>query len=290
MIREVTLAKRWKREPLKYPLYASPKIDGYRGVVLGGVLRSRALTAYPQPHVAAKFSRPEYEGLDGELVMGAPNAKDVFSKTASAMKNMEGKPDVKFYVFDNVQAKGTYASRLATLKNIGVDVIVVAQVLVNNEAELLAFEAECLSRGFEGVMVREPMMPYIEGRTSAMLKLKRFTDDEAVIIGMEEELSAVGAVRKNRMGALVCRRIKDGLVFNIGTGFDHATRQMFWDNKDRIIAEGWIVKYKYFAIGGYEAPRFPAYVGIRDIWDMSKKDAAKVKPVAKRQRALELGA
>ncbi len=70
---------------------------------------------------------------------------------------------------------------------------------------------------------------------------------------------------KGRLGALVCRT-ESGVQFNIGTGFDADQREKLWKIGVNLI--GRYVKYKYFAIGVVEAPRFPVFLGWRDPIDM----------------------
>jgi hypothetical protein len=86
---------------LRFPLFASPKVDGVRGLIIEGVLRSRSMKTFPNAHVQAMFSNDLLNGLDGELIVGAPNAKDVYRVTQSAVANQRGTPDVTLYVFDD---------------------------------------------------------------------------------------------------------------------------------------------------------------------------------------------
>lgn len=285
---------------IRFPVYASPKLDGVRGLVIDGVLRSRSLKTFPNSHVQSLFSRPEFNGLDGELIVGDPKAKDVYRVTQSAVANMRGYPQVTFYVFDNFLADGTLAARLikmekalaeadATLGKSMPTIVVLEQREIKSAEELLAYEQQVLSAGYEGLILRSPLAFYKFGRSTlneqGMLKLKRFTDGEATIIGMEEEMAnknaaqtnalgrterstaQAGMVGKARMGAIVCRDCVSGIEFNIGTGFTMADREAFWANKERVI--GMVVKYKSFLIGVKDAPRFPVYLGMRNDWDRS---------------------
>ena len=49
--------------------------------------------------------------------------------------------------------------------------------------------------------------------------------------------------------------------FNVGSGFDAATRAAIW--AARVGWEGRLVKFKFFPIGSKEAPRFPIFLGER---------------------------
>jgi DNA ligase-1 len=58
----------------------------------------------------------------------------------------------------------------------------------------------------------------------------------------------------------------NGIEFSIGTGFDSEMRKDLWKRRDEII--GKICKFKYFGQGIKIAPRFPVFLGFRDIDDM----------------------
>lgn len=292
------LASQIEVKAIRYPVLASAKVDGVRGMVLDGQLRSRSLKPFPNRHVNALFAKTELNGYDGELVVGSPTAKDVFRVTSGALARADWKPNVTFYVFDNCHpafAQLGFAARLGMLKDFTFgdstfpNVKVLPHKLVRNEAELLAFETEMLDQGYEGLILRSPNGGYKQGRSTAneggMLKLKRFEDSEAVILDVIEEMENTNAATTNalgrterstcnagmkpkgRMGALRVRDVVTGIEFNIGTGFDMKDREFFWKHRQQVI--GKLAKYKSFKIGVKEAPRFPVYLGGRESWDMS---------------------
>jgi len=274
-------------ELVRFPTYASAKLDGVRGVVIDGRLHSRSLKPIPNLHTSARFSRPELSGYDGELIVGEPTAKDAFRQTGSATGRVAGEPDTKFYVFDNFSAPGTFEQRLATLKALP-GVVVLEQRLVKNEAELLEFEAQMLAQGYEGLILRDPRGAYKFGRSTAieqgMLKVKRFTDSEAEVLEVIEELEntnvkvtnelgrgqrsshLAGMKPKGRAGALRVRDLVSRIEFRVGVK-DDADAAWFWEHRDAV--GGKIVKYKSFLVGVKDAPRFPILLGGRESWDMS---------------------
>ena len=80
-------------DALRFPLLASPKLDGVRALVSDdGQLVSRNLKPIPNANVQKAFGRPEFAGLDGELVCGDPTAPDAFRKTTSAAMSRDGAP------------------------------------------------------------------------------------------------------------------------------------------------------------------------------------------------------
>lgn len=284
------LAGKANLKKLKYPLFASPKLDGVRGMVSEDVLRSRSWKEFPNPFVQDRFSIGFYNGLDGELILGEPRAKDVYRVTNGALQRHEGTPDVKFYVFDEFDNTDPFTKRLANLVDfIGEEhIIVVDQEVINNEKELLKYEEEMLEEGFEGIMTRTPDGKYKFGRASEnsqeLLKLKRFEDSEAVIISVYEEMHNANEAKKNAfgrtersshqdnlvgkgtLGGLVVKDLKTGVEFSIGSGFDAADRAELWKSRKKL--PGQIVKYKFFAVGVKDKPRHPVYLGPRNEWDL----------------------
>lgn len=284
-----------------FPVLVSPKLDGIRALVRGGVVLSRSLKPIPNQHVQALFGVDALEGFDGELCVGPPNAPDVMQKTTSGVMRIEGTPDVTYHVFDlhneptlNFESRFKLASmRIKALtKAPGDRVRLVQHHLANNDAELLALESGALSAGFEGAMVRSLIGPYKYGRSTAregfLVKIKRFEDAEAVIIGAEELmhndneklLDELGHAKRSThqankrpagvLGALVCQRESDGVVFNIGTGFSAAQRAAMWLTHTQAGGLlGKLAKYRHFSSTGVKvAPRFPIFVGIRDPRDL----------------------
>lgn len=281
------LAAKAVLDELRYPMLASPKLDGIRAAIVNGKLLSRTLKPIPNKHIRTILESPELEGFDGELIAGDPWSKTAYRDTVSIVMSHDKEPtDVRFYCFDLWNMPHPYHARWHQLEQQGTAswnqrVDVVEQIVINNEAELMAYEASALAKGFEGVMLRDPNGLYKFGRSSmkdqGIVKLKRFVDGEATIIGIEEEMfngneaetnelgrtkrstTAAGLVGKGSMGAIVVEDVETKVVFNIGTGFDAADRVDFWHN-NRI---GQIVKYKHFPIGTKDKPRHPVYLGMR---------------------------
>lgn len=276
---------------LVFPALASPKLDGVRCLVLHGVAVGRSLKAIPNKHVQKLFGRPEFEGLDGELIVGDPTAPNAFNVTSSGVMSVDGEPDVKFYVFDDFHETGGFQRRLHTAhRRIKKHqrCVAVPHVPVNDDAELAEFEQKMLGFGYEGVMLRHFSGPYKHGRSTAregyLLKLKRFEDGEAAIAGFAElmhngneaktnelgqkERSShkAGKVGMNCLGAITVQDLKTGIEFDIGTGFTQADREKLWAVRKDLV--GAVVKYKSQPTGAKDKPRFPVFLGFRDAVDM----------------------
>ncbi len=294
----------------RYPVLVSPKLDGVRALVRNGVVYSRKLKPIPNQFVQLMFGHDQYEGFDGELIVGNPAAPNVMQATMSGVMSEDGDPPVTFHVFDMWdRPDSTYLQRYQqleiTLAALGADqynVQLLRQHAVSTDADLAACETAALSAGFEGLMVRCPNAPYKFGRSTAregyLLKLKRFEDGEAVIVGFEERMHngneatvdelghtkrshhQANKVGRGDLGAFICKPIFDvrpfeetisfgvrDVEFNIGTGFTDAQRAEYWGQRDQLV--GKLVKFKHFAQAGVvDAPRHPVFLGFRDPIDL----------------------
>lgn len=277
---------------IKFPVLVSPKLDGIRATIQDGRVYSRTLKLIPNNHVQYLFGRPELEGLDGELILGEPTAKDCFRKTTSAVMSIEGRPQIKHYVFD-LHSNAPFYARFEQVRypiKSNPNVLIVPHFDVDNLESLLEWETDFLIKGYEGLMIRSMNGPYKQGRSTLkegyLLKLKRFLDSEAIVIGFEEKMTndnpsvinelgyqshshcKDNLIPAGTLGALLVMDLKSDTEFSIGSGFDDATRQLIWNNQTFYRTK--IVKYKYFPSGSKDKPRFPTFLGWRDVSDISK--------------------
>jgi DNA ligase-1 len=281
-------------DQLSYPLYASPKLDGIRCVIKDGQALSRSLKPIPNEHIQQQLSnRPELEGFDGELIIGEPNHPDVFNRSTSAVRRASGTPDFAFWVFDLVLPDVPFEQRYQELRNRHLEICqtslggrevvkLLSQERVDSPYGLEEFERDALARGYEGAITRHPYGLYKFGRSTVkqewLLKIKRFIDEEAEVIGFLEEMhnenekvtNELGLsersshkdnkVGKGTMGVMVCRN-ENWPEIRIGTGFTADQRRVFWNQRQHI--EGKTVTFKYFKHGSIDAPRHPVFKGFR---------------------------
>ena len=288
MFRPMLASKIDDMSKIVYPVFASPKLDGIRCLLIDGVAVSRSLKPIPNKFIRKHIERTKLEGLDGEIII-----KDkTFSEISSAVMSEEGQPDFSFVTFDYIGVSQTlpYVVRLNAVKEkvkkfpfIGV----IRNTMINNEEELLALEQKFIAEGYEGLMFRKIDGPYKQGRSTVkegyLIKVKRFEDAEAEVIGFEElmhnendqEKDELGYSKRSShqdnligsdtLGALIVKSA-DGIEFKIGTGFTHALRKELWLHKDKLV--GSLVKYKFQPAGVKEKPRFPVWLAMRDRRDI----------------------
>ena len=277
-------------DKLQFPCVVSPKLDGIRAVNLGEGLVSRNMKPIKNKFTQQLFGGSEFKFFDGELIVGDPTAKDCYGVTNSGVMSVEGQPKVTYYVFDHFEhPNAEFHVRFDFLlertheMNIPELIKVVPHQLVESMDDLLAVETTYLQQGYEGLMIRSRTGRYKFGRSTAkegiLLKLKRFVDNDAVIIGFEELLSNQneagtdalgrtersshkdGMVQMDTLGALQVKDTETGILFNIGTGFTAEMRKDIWMNRDKYM--GQMLKYKSFQIGVKDKPRFPVFLGWR---------------------------
>ena len=271
---------------VRFPIYGSPKLDGIRASVFRGKLLSRTLKEIPSRHIFNMFSRPGYEGLDGELIVGSPTSKTVYRDTVSGVMASDKTPDFTYFVFDLWNNPAALSYRLDSLRTTvtaaeNARITRVKHVILNDRAELDAYELAQIELGYEGIMLANPNGLYKFGRATTkggeLLKVKRFEDSEAVVLGIVEEQhngneaetnelgrtkrssAKEGKTGKGSMGTLHVRDWKTGVEFHVGTGFSAADRATMWA-KPPI---GETVKYKFFPIGTLDKPRHPVFLGFR---------------------------
>lgn len=279
---------------LPYPLFASVKLDGIRCVIKDGVALSRTLKPIRNQYIQSLLGRPEFNGLDGELIVGEPAASDCMRKTNSGVMSFDGEPDFKYYVFDiwnrpGVQYKDVLEPLAKLASHPRIEVLRQYTALTSSEVE--AIEQAALDDGHEGIILRRPDGTYKYGRSTVkegfLYKLKRYLQSEAVVIGVKPlqhntnnpEINALGYTQRSSaqagkvdlplLGALVVKgRFQEfaEVTFDIGTGFTLYEREFLWKQREQVI--GKIVTYKFFPVGGKNRPRHPVFVSFRSQDDL----------------------
>jgi DNA ligase-1 len=276
---------------LNYPVVASPKLDGIRGMVINEVVLSSTLKPIGNKYIQECLGK-EYNNLEGELIVGDPCDPDSFNNTTGAVRRSSGEPDFKFYIFDNFKEPSlsykerflNESLRFAVLPHI----VVVEQTPIHNFEELELYEKMVLNKGYEGAMVRSFDGVYKEGRTTLreqnIFKRKPVSDAEALVVGFNEQMKNNNEKTLNELGKNVRSSHKENKTpagtlgsfilkcdlwdepFHCGSGMTDGLKQDIWDHKDEYM--GLTVVFKYQAYGSREAPRQPIFKGFRDQDDM----------------------
>jgi DNA ligase-1 len=285
---------------LKLPVLATPKLDGIRCLRLNGRTLSRKFLDIPNKHIQKVMSTLAVEELDGELVtLDEEGSIKSFNQIQGDVMREDGEPDFRYYVFDYVTTAldEPYFGRMIKLRDVELPsyCVKVLPAIISSTEQFGDFEEQCLAEGHEGIMVRSGTGPYKCGRSTVkqgyLLKVKRFKDSEAIVIGFEEQQSnqneaeedelghtkrskaLAGMVNAGTLGKFLVQEAGDtpwqGEKFAIGTGenLTKELRQHIWDNRDKYI--GKTVTYKYQPHGMLKLPRLPVWKGFRDVRDLS---------------------
>ena len=275
---------------LRFPLLASPKLDGIRCVTPEGQPKSRSLKPIKNDYIREELRELRMAAdLDGELVtLNEDGELREFNDIQGDIMRRAGEPDWQFLVFDSLRhlSEG-FADRFKRVEEQvkranSVRLKLVPHVIVATVEQLEEFEAYCVNAGYEGVMIRDLDGPYKQGRSTVkqqwLLKIKRFMDAEGVIAGFEElmrndnahhvnELGKMvrfghraGMVPADTMGAVLLRTVTWGAV-KVGSGFSAELRDKIWHNQDLYLGKS--VTFRYQASGMKIKPRFPTFKGFR---------------------------
>jgi DNA ligase-1 len=247
------LAESWDGEQDVTGWWLSEKLDGVRGLWDGSRFLSRQGNVYHAPawFTAGLPAMP----LDGELWLG----RGAFQRTVSIVRRHDGTEqwrEIRFLVFDAPALDEPFEQRL---QQVG-DALTrakspYARLLPHehcrNERHLHKQLDAVIAQGGEGLMLREPGSRYIAGRSSTLLKVKRFHDAEARVLGHQP-----GAGRhKGRMGALLVE-LSSGVQFAVGSGFTDRERE-------QPPALGSTITFRYQELTERGVPRFPTFVRVR---------------------------
>ena len=247
---------------LRYPMLATPKVDGIRFLVVNGKAVTRSLNPIPNDHIRGWIEANLPEGVDGEITV--PGG---FGATSSAVTRKDGTPDFTLHVFDCWAKGAPYCARIGRVYLLGgrhPRIRILSPVPIKDEAALWAFEDRCLAEGHEGVILRDQNGAYVCGRTreeeGLMLKLKRHRDDEAVILTvypMDGSDTEAGGF------AVEWKGVRFNLAWNSSLGLTRADAWYMYES-----LRGRIVRFRHQPHRAKRLPRFPVLTGFREGWDL----------------------
>ena len=285
-------------EKVNFPIYVSTKFDGIRALVIGGVVYSRSLKPIRNKHVQKMFGKPEYNGFDGELVVGNVYNKDVFQNTTSGVMSEGGEPDVTFHVFDlwsiptfDYEYRQRELQEILLGEDVEYDSVVYTMIhKCKNKEDLLFYLQHEQNVGGEGLIGRNPKGIYKYGRSTPKeqlsIKFKFFVQDEFEVVGFTERMHNSNELTYNELGYADRSSAKDGMIptdtlgslilkykettFNcgVGVGLTEELRKFIWENKEKYL--GSLASIRFMSVGMDKLPRIPTLVGFRDLEDISE--------------------
>ncbi|WP_031433599.1 DNA ligase [Methylomarinum vadi] len=234
--------------------WVSEKLDGVRARWDGRQLISRNGNVF---HAPAWFSKDFPDRImDGELWSARGQYQTIVS-IVSRHDAHDGWRKIKLMVFDLPDVPGPFSARVDAMRRMAntnhspylqfIDQFRVA----SHEALMLALE-RVTGQGGEGLMLHHQDAHYRFGRSKRLLKLKRYQDEEAIVIGYRP-----GKGQFSGMMGAVKVKTEDDKEFYIGSGFTKQERQNPPPLGSRIT-----FRYQGFTDNGL--PRFAVFMRIRE--------------------------
>jgi DNA ligase-1 len=248
----VLLAEVW--EPSHNPTgwWISEKLDGVRAYWDGKQFISRLGNIFLAPDWFIK-GLPNVI-LDGELWMG----RKLFQKTNGFVRRHDKGDywkDVKYVIFD-MPGDGEFEQRIKNLHGL-IHVHRPTYALIHGHEVCTGIDhlkkelARVEELGGEGLMIRQPKSLYEAGRSSTLLKVKSFVDDEGVVSGYTDGTGKY----KGKVGALLLKW--NDREVKVGTGLTD-------EDRSSPPPVGSLVNFRYLGLTDDGEPRHASYVGIRD--------------------------
>ena len=243
------LANEWNHEPLVFPLYVQPKLDGIRCLVYEKdgqtVFQSRNHTVFQDfPHIRAVPGLV----LDGELYHHDLEFHEITSIVRK--KNHPRLSELQYHVYD-VIADGTFEQRLQMLQSLTNSLTLTETKKVHSVEAVEAYHGECVTRGYEGIMLRTPGGMYRQTRSKDLLKYKHFKTDEYKVVGH--------TIGKEGIPVLEC--LAGEKTFGVMMKATLEEKQKMMETIEDFYGQWVTVKYQELSKDGI--PRFPVGIAFR---------------------------
>jgi len=228
----------------------SEKLDGIRAYWNGKELLSKNGNKIYAPKSFTK-NFPAF-ALDGELWTKRNDFANIQSIILDKTPNKDWQ-QVSYNIFESPHAKGHFMQRLKKAKNWfekhpNANVHIIEQTLCLDKKHLYDYLKKIVLLKGEGVIIKNPNLPYINKRTSKSLKVTMFFDAEGVV-------QKINYGKNNIMRSLVLK-LENKVVFNLGGGFTKEQRE----NPPKV---GDVITFKYYGLTKNKKPRFASFIRIR---------------------------
>lgn len=292
---------------LRYPVLATPKLDGIRCVTLDGVSEfkdgqclpvCRSLKPVPSDMIRRQLSLLP-PGLDGELItyeeqdlIRTQLIRRPFNRVQSDIMSTLSTPNFRYHIFDSgflSDRKWPYVDRVLALSSLELPAWCLKFIPVECESAeaLQEYEEQCVSEGYEGICHRTIDSPYKHGRSTLreqwLVKMKRFVTAEAGVIGTYELMGNNNPMTYNMLGHaersshkanMVGKGVLGGLLLRLPDGREFGVGTGFDSTQRRDLwlqrdsLIGKTVTFKHQPHGAKDLPRTPVFVGFRDDRDL----------------------
>ena len=229
--------------------YMSEKLDGIRAYWNGKELLSKNGNKIYAPKWFTK-NFPIFE-LDGELYTKRADFENIQSIVLDKIPNKEWE-QITYNVFEVPNTKGNFLQRLEKIKTWNKlyknkYIKIIPQIKCKNKTNMNKYLEKLINQKAEGLMLKNPELEYFDGRSSNILKVKKFSDAEAKVIAIN--------YKDNKFKSLVLK-MPNNVVFNLGNGFKKEEKINHPKIND-------IVTFKYYGLTKNLKPKFASFLRIR---------------------------
>jgi DNA ligase-1 len=250
------LAYEYTKEPLVFPVYVQPKLDGIRCLVYQKdgqwVFQSRNHTVFqPFPHIEQRL--PKGYILDGELYRHGLDFQTITSIVRK--KNHPDLSQLQYHVYDVIM-EGSFEERYQKLLGLK-DLVLTETRMAHSIEDIEKYHGDCVERGYEGIMIRNPKGLYKQARSKDLLKYKHFKTDEYQVVGHtvgKDDIAIFECLTKDKTFGVMMKATME------------QKKEMLTHIKD-YYGKWLTVKYQELSKDGI--PRFPIGVGWRIDLDSS---------------------
>ena len=251
------------KDKLVFPVYVQPKLDGIRCLVYQKdgqwVFQSRNHTVFqPFPHLVHAFEKTLPTGmiLDGELYRHGLDFQAITSIVRK--KDHPDLSQLQYHVYDMI-GEGTFEERYHAL--LQRNVLLTETRMAYSVDDIERYHGDCVERGYEGIMIRNPKGLYKQARSKDLLKYKHFKTDEFQVVGHtvgKGDIAIFECITKDaskeikRFGVMMKATLED--------------KQEMLEHIQDYYGKWLTVKYQELSKDG--VPRFPVGIG----WRMMTQD------------------
>lgn len=286
----VMLAETWSEKHARWPLWAEPKLDGYRfqlmyNGVSTGIVVQRSGVDYTERlgFIAEQLAEQANRLYPGGVMIDGEAFCESWNKTTTLVKTEDPEMDrsaLMFYAFDLVPCDASDSGepemplheRKDNLRELleasgAANIALTPHIAVDDDSQVEKVFDVFLEHGFEGAMLKDPMGVYVGRRSRAWMKRKPWTSSDGRIKGYQEGTRRL----QGTLGALILE-MADGSEVEVGTGFTDEQRHEIWNNREGHLGR-WI-EFKHqrdpTAVATY---RFPVYLRHRCDLDEAQASA-----------------
>lgn len=243
--------------------YASRKLDGVRCLAVidenGNVnFYSRAGKEF----TTLDSLKPSIQKLgltnmvfDGEVCMVDENGNEDFQGIIKQIKRKDHTIENPFYyIFDLLTVKEfsdkesitTLSERLETARAyvMNDDYIGVLQQILADDMVMETMMEKSKREGWEGLMLRKDTT-YKGKRSADILKVKKFYDDEYIVVDLENAINRV-IVNGKEVEEMMLKNVvieHKGSRVQVGSGFSHEQKRYYYENPSEILGKQITVQY-----------------------------------------------